>query len=416
MVARHIPRWRDFKQVLNPEPIIWDPVERRLGKSHTIEDLRRIAFRRTPRAIFHYVDRGSEYEVQLRKARALFRAVEFEPSVLRDVAEVDVSREILGKRAELPWVFSPTGVSRITQHEGEVAVARSAERFGIPYGLSNISTASIEEVAAAAPNARKWFGFSVPRDREAAKRVLDRALNHGYEALSVALDTATPGARLQDRYNGFTIPPKIAFKTFVDGALHPNWWFNFLTTEPISFPNVEIPPGGSVHQISAAIGNSSQTIEGFEWLVNYWANGPVIAKGVGTAQDARRVVDAGASAVVLSAHGGRQFDQAPLPLRRLPSVVAEVGHQAEVYIDGGILNGADVLAAIALGARGVFVGRAYLYGLMAGGARGVDRVNEILREQMLRSLRYMGLTSLDQLTPAHVTLPEAQPPIGRSLA
>jgi L-lactate dehydrogenase (cytochrome) len=404
MTKRRLPRVGEFASLLRPEPIEWSATKRRLAKAHTVEDLRAIARRRTPKAIFEYVDGGSEYEATLCKARRLFRELELVPTVLRDVAEVDPSRMILGKRASLPWVFTPTGVTRVMHHEGECAVARSAARFGVPYGLSVISTTLIEDVAAAAPHGRNFLGTGVPADRELGKRLFDRAKAAGFEALVVYVDGATPGARLKDRYNGLTIPPHPTLKTFADGATHPNWWFNFFTTEPISFPNVDIPPGGSVHEISSQLGNPSATVPDFEWVVQNW-DGPVVAKGMATAADARRLVDAGAAAVVLSSHGGRQFDQGPLPLRALPSVVAEVGSEAEVYIDTGVLNAADILAAIALGATGVFLGRAYLYGLMAGGERGVDRTNEILTEQITRIMKFMGVTALDQLTPDHVRLP-----------
>ncbi|MDR1790481.1 MAG: alpha-hydroxy-acid oxidizing protein [Propionibacteriaceae bacterium] len=404
MTERQLPKLKDFLPLLQPNPIIWDPTERRLSKAHKIEDLRLIAKRRTPKAIFEYVDGGSEYEATLRKARYLFRQLELVPTVMVDVENVDTTRQILGKPASYPWVFTPTGVTRVMHHEGEIAVARSAERFGVPYGLSVISTTLIEDVAKAAPHGRNFLGSGVPADRELGKKLFDRAKANGFEALVVYVDGATPGARLRDRYNGLTIPPHPTLKTFVDGALHPNWWFNFFTTAPISFPNVDIPPGGSVHEISSQLGNPAASIKDFEWVVKEWG-GPVVAKGMATAKDARRLVDAGAAGVVLSAHGGRQFDQGPLPLRALPSVVQEVGKEAEVFIDTGIMNAADMLAAIALGATGVFVGRIYLYGLMAGGERGVDRAQEILTEQMIRIMKLMGVTSLDQLTPDHVILP-----------
>jgi L-lactate dehydrogenase (cytochrome) len=289
-------------------------------------------------------------------------------------------------------------------HEGERAVARSAARLGIPYGLSLISTTSMEDVAAAAPGGRNWLGTGVPRDREFAARILDRAQAAGYEALVVYVDAPTPGARLRDRYNGLTIPPRPTLRTIADGALHPAWWFDLFTTDPIAFPNVDVPAGGSVHQISSQLGNPAATIDDFAWLASRW-DGPVLAKGLATAADARRLVDAGATAVVLSTHGGRQLDQGPLPLRALPEVVAEVGGEAEIFVDTGVLHGADVVAAVALGATGVFVGRAYLYGLMAGGERGVDRVGAILAEQVARVMRLLGVRSLDELGAGHVRLP-----------
>ncbi|HEY0188765.1 MAG TPA: alpha-hydroxy acid oxidase [Cellulomonas sp.] len=404
MPARRLPRPRELAPLLRPAPVDLHPTRRRLAAAHTVEDLRRLAARRVPRAIFDYVDGGSEYEVTLRRSRRLFRAVELVPSVLQGVTEVDTSRSVLGRRAALPWVYTPTGVTRVMHHEGERAVARSAARLGMPYGLSLISTTSIEDVAAAAPDGRNWLGVGVLADRDRARRVLDRARAAGYEALVVYVDAPTPGARLKDRYNGLTIPPRPTLKTIADGALHPAWWFDLFTTEPIAFPNVDVPAGGSVHQISSQLGNPAATLDDFAWLAAQW-DGPVIGKGVVTPRDARRLVDAGASGIVLSTHGGRQLDQGPLPLRVLPEVVAEVGDQAEVFIDTGVLHGADVVTAVALGATGVFLGRAYLYGLMAGGERGVDRVGQILTEQVVRVLRLLGVRSLDELTPEHVRLP-----------
>lgn len=404
MTTRRLPRPRELAPLLRPAAVDLDPTRRRLAAAHTIEDLRRLAARRVPRAIFDYVDGGAEYEVTLRRSRRLFREIELVPSVLRGVSEVDTSRTILGRPSAFPWVYTPTGVTRVMHHEGERAVARSAARLGVPYGLSLISTTSMEDVVAAAPAGRNWLGTGVPSDRELASRALDRARAAGYEALVVYVDAPTPGARLKDRYNGLTIPPRPTLRTIADGALHPAWWFDLFTTEPIAFPNVHVPPGGSVHQISSQLGNPAATLDDFAWLAEQW-DGPVLAKGLATARDARRLVDAGAVGVVLSTHGGRQLDQGPLPLRVLPEVAAEVGDEAEVFVDTGVLHGADVVAAVALGATGVFLGRAYLYGLMAGGERGVDRAGEILAEQVVRVLRLLGVTSLDALTPEHVRLP-----------
>jgi L-lactate dehydrogenase (cytochrome) len=404
MTTRRLPRPRELAPLLRPAAIDLDGTRRRLAGAHTIEDLRRLAARRVPRAIFDYVDGGSEYEVTLGRSRRLFRELELVPSVLRGVEDVDTSRTLLGRPAALPLVYTPTGVTRVMHHEGERAVARSAARLGIPYGLSLISTTSMEDVAAAAPGGRNWLGTGVPRDREFAARILDRAQAAGYEALVVYVDAPTPGARLRDRYNGLTIPPRPTLRTIADGALHPAWWFDLFTTDPIAFPNVDVPAGGSVHQISSQLGNPAATIDDFAWLASRW-DGPVLAKGLATAADARRLVDAGATAVVLSTHGGRQLDQGPLPLRALPEVVAEVGGEAEIFVDTGVLHGADVVAAVALGATGVFVGRAYLYGLMAGGERGVDRVGAILAEQVARVMRLLGVRSLDELGAGHVRLP-----------
>jgi L-lactate dehydrogenase (cytochrome) len=334
----------------------------------------------------------------------LYRRVEFNPATLVDVTNVDTSTSFVGRSSALPWVFSPTGVTRVVHHSGEAAVARAAERFGHPYGLSIVSSTSIEDLAAAAPGGRNWLGVTNVGNREWTLEVLERAKRSGYEALVFWLDGPTPGSRPRDRRSGFTMPPQPTYKTLLDGALHPSWWFNFLTTEMITFPNLPIEPGGTVNQINDFLCNPAQTIADFQWLRTVW-DGPLIAKGIATVDDAQRLADAGANGIVLSTTGGRQLDQGPLPLRVLPDVAKAVDPSVDLFVDTGILNGSDIIAAIALGAKGAFLGRAYLYGLMAGGEPGVDRANQILTEQLVRLMRQLGVTSLDQLTPDHVRLP-----------
>lgn len=403
MTERRFPRWSELAPLLHPRPFEPSPTRRRLAAAYTVGDLRAIARRRTPRAIFDYVDGGAEHEITLRRARQLFRRLEFQPSILRDVSVVDLSTTLLGRPVAAPYVFSPTGVTRLMHHTGEIAVSRSAARFGVPYTLSTVGTTSPEDLATAVPHGRNWFGFHVWKDRGASLELLERADAAGYEALVVVVDAPVPGARLRDSHHGFTIPPRITPKTVLDGALHPSWWFNFLTTEPLSFPSLT-GPGGSVEQLSTRLADPRVTIEDLEWIRSKWA-GPVVVKGIGTVADARRVVDVGADAIVLSTHGGRQLDQAPLPLRVLPDAVVAVGNRAEIYLDTGVTCGADVVAALALGARAVFLGRAYLYGLMAGGEAGVDRVHQILVAEIRRTLQLLGVRSVGELTAAHVRLP-----------
>ncbi|MBD3780164.1 MAG: alpha-hydroxy-acid oxidizing protein [Micrococcales bacterium] len=384
-------------------PLELDPVARRLSRAYTVGDLRTVARARTPRSVFDYVDGAAEAEVSLRRARRVLRDVEFRPSVLRDVGDVDLSTTVLGRTAQAPFLYAPTGFTRMMQHEGERAVARSAARTGVPYTLSTMGTTSIEELADAAPDGRNWFGLYVWKDRGASTELMERARVAGYEALVITVDVPVGGARLRDNRNGFSIPPALSVKTVVDGALHPSWWLNFLTTEPLRFATLDSWQG-TIEELASHMFDPTVELADLAWVREHW-DGPLVVKGVQTVADAERVVGAGADAVVLSNHGGRQLDRAPVPLTLVPETVQALGDRAEVYVDTGFSNGADIVAAVALGARAVMLGRAYLYGLMAGGERGVDRVGTILITEIARTLRLLGVRSLAELTPDHVRLP-----------
>ncbi|MEV0085915.1 alpha-hydroxy acid oxidase [Saccharopolyspora sp. NPDC050642] len=402
MVKRQLPRWSELRPLLRVKPPQLNTTERRLSAAHSIADLRAIARRRTPRAVFDYTDGAAEAEISLRRARQAFRNVEFRPSVLQDVSKVDTSRTILGSRSELPFSFAPTGFTRMMNHEGEPAVARVAARAGVPYALSTMGTTSIEDVAAAAPNSRKWFQLYLWRDREASRELVQRAQDAGYEALMLTVDTPVGGARLRDAHNGLTIPPELTLKTIADGAMHPAWWFNLLTTEPLSFASFK-HWSGTVQELINSMFDPSLNLADLEWLRELW-QGPLIVKGIQNADDARRVVERGADAVVLSNHGGRQLDRAPTMLELLPSVREAIGGRAEILLDTGIVSGADIVAAIALGADSCLIGRAYLYGLMAGGERGVQKTVDILRAEIVRTLQLLGVHAIDDLNTTHATL------------
>ncbi|AYY11486.1 alpha-hydroxy-acid oxidizing protein [Actinobacteria bacterium YIM 96077] len=403
MTQRQIPKWSELKPLLRTRRITTNPTERRLERALTIADLRRIARRRTPRSVFDYTDGAAESEISLRRARQLFRDVELRPSVLRNVSDVDTTTTMLGKPSALPFAFAPTGFTRMMHHEGENAVVRVAERTGVPYALSTMGTTSIEDVAAAAPDARKWFQLYVWKDRAAGEDLVKRAAAAGYEALMLTVDVPVAGARLRDTRNGFTIPPSLTLKTVADAALHPAWWINLLTTEPLTFASLS-SWDGTVADLLNTLFDPTMTVDDLAWIRSIW-HGPLIVKGIQTTEDARRVTDAGADAVVISNHGGRQLDRAPTPLRVLPDVVSAVGDHTEVYVDTGITSGADIVAARALGATGCLVGRAYLYGLMAGGERGVARATEILAAEIRRTLQLLGVRTVAELTADHVRLP-----------
>jgi L-lactate dehydrogenase (cytochrome) len=299
-------------------------------------------------------------------------------------------------------VFAPTGFTRLMHTDGEPAVGRVAERTGIPYALSTMGTTSPEALAAAAPGGRRWFQLYLWRDRDASAAVVDRARAAGYEALVLTVDTPVAGPRLRDVRNGFSIPPALTLRTFANAAVHPSWWVDLLTTPPLEFASLR-SWGGTVAELVDRVFEPAATLADIGELKASWP-GALIVKGVQGVDDARAVVDAGADAVVVSNHGGRQLDRAPVPLEQLPAVVEAIGDRAEVYVDGGILDGADVVAAVAFGARGCLVGRAFLYGLMAGGERGVQRVADILTKEITRTMQLLGVANTAELTPDRVRL------------
>lgn len=379
-----------------------NPTDRRLARAGSIADLRLLARRRAPRAVFDYVDGAAGDELALRRSRQAYAQVEFTPQVLQDVSSVSSATTILGRPAAAPLVFAPTGFTRLMHTDGEPAVGRTAARAGIPYALSTMGTTSIEALASAAPGGRRWFQLYLWRDRGAGRDFIARARESGYEALVLTVDTPVAGPRLRDVRNGMTIPPTLSLRTFVDGALHPAWWFDLLTTEPLEFASLSRSEG-TVAELVNRLFDPAATMSDLTWLRSAWA-GPLVVKGIVTAADARSVVDAGADAVVVSNHGGRQLDRNRTPFEVLPEVVEAVGDRAEVYVDGGIMSGGDIVAAAALGARAALVGRAYLYGLMAGGERGVQRATEILLREIATTLALLGLRGVGDLRPDHVRL------------
>jgi L-lactate dehydrogenase (cytochrome) len=401
MVQRRLPRPSELAPLLRPAPFVRDATARRLRRAASISDLRLIAKRRTPRAVFDYCDGSADGEHTLRRARAAFARVEFRPSVLHDVSSVDTGRDILGKRAAWPFAFAPTGFTRMMQTEGERAVASVASEIGVPHTLSTMGTTTIEDLAASAPGARLWFQLYLWRDRSFGKDLVQRAADAGYDTLMLTVDTPVGGARLRDVRNGLAIPPALTLRTFLDGAMHPNWWFDLLTTEPLAFSTLET--AGTPEQMINRVFDPALTMDDVEWLRGAWP-GKLVIKGIQSVADARRVVDAGADGVLLSNHGGRQLDRAPVPLELVEPTVQELGDRAEVLVDTGVTNGGDVLAAVALGARAALVGRAYLYGLMAGGRAGVARAAQILTGEITRTLQLLGVNSVDELGPQHVRL------------
>ena len=396
-----MPRRRDLAPLVKFKKVVLSPKQRRLASALTIEDLRRIARRRTPRAAFDYTDGAAEGEVSLARAREAFEDVQFNPAILRDVSKVDTSRVVLGERMALPFGIAPTGFTRMMQTEGEIAGAQAAAAVGIPFTLSTMGTTSIEEVSVAAPEGRNWFQLYMWKDRDRSMALVDRAAKAGYDTLVVTVDAPVAGARLRDVRNGMTIPPTLSPGTVANVLTRPAWWINFLTTEPLAFASLD-SWSGTVAELLDTMFDPTVTYADLAWIRDQWP-GKVSVKGVQTVSDAEKLAELGVDAIVLSNHGGRQLDRAPVPFHLLPDVRRAVGDRIEVHLDTGIMSGQDIVAALAHGADFTFVGRAYLYGLMAGGRDGVDRMISILSGQIERTMRLLGVTTLDELQPDHVT-------------
>ncbi|MBF6072116.1 alpha-hydroxy acid oxidase [Nocardia farcinica] len=400
-MKRQVPRPRDLAPLLQFKKPRLNPTRRRLDAALTIEDLRRIAKRRTPRAAFDYTDGAAEAEISLDRARQAFRDIEFHPAILRDVSKVTTGWEVLGGPVSLPFGIAPTGFTRMMQTEGEHAGARVAGRAGIPFSLSTMGTASIEDVAAANPHGRNWFQLYMWKDRDRSMALVERAAAAGFDTLLVTVDVPVAGARLRDTRNGMSIPPALTPATVLDALPRPRWWIDFLTTEPLAFASLD-RWSGTVAELLDTMFDPTVTFEDLAWIRDQWP-GKVVVKGIQTLADARAAVDTGVDGIVLSNHGGRQLDRAPVPFHLLPEVARELGGDTEILLDTGIMSGADIVAAVALGARCTLVGRAYLYGLMAGGEAGVQRAVDILAGQLERTMRLLGVTCLEELNPRHVT-------------
>jgi L-lactate dehydrogenase (cytochrome) len=400
-VKRRVPKVRDLAPLIKFKRPQFDATKRRLDAAFTIDDLRRIAKRRTPKAAFDYTDGAAEDELSIRRARQAFRDIEFHPSILRDVSNVTAGWNVLGQPVVLPFGIAPTGFTRLMHTEGEIAGARAAARAGIPFSLSTLGTTAIEDLVAAVPQGRKWFQLYMWRDRDRSMALVQRAADAGFDTLLATVDVPAAGARLRDNRNGMTIPPTLTLRTVLDAVPHPKWWFDLLTTEPLAFASLD-RWSGTVGEYLATMFDPSLTFDDLEWIKAQWP-GKLVVKGIQTLEDARAVVERGVDGIVLSNHGGRQLDRAPVPFHLLPVVARELGAHTEILVDTGIMSGADIVAAIALGARCTLIGRAYLYGLMAGGEPGVARAIQILEEGVLRTMRLLGVTCLEELSPKHVT-------------
>jgi len=372
-----------------------NPYKGQLLQAQSVDDLANIARKRTPKVVFDYVEGGAVDEIAYSRSRAAYSRIEINSRVLRDVSKIDTSEKILGKVVDIPICFAPTGYTRLMHHVGEPAVANVASNKNLIYALSTMGTTSPEELAAAVPNSRRWFQLYIMKNRSDSLAVIKQAKDNGFEALVLTVDTPVVGLRYRDNRNGLTVPPKIRINTVFAIARKPIWWLNLFTTgklEFAAFRGWDKP----LSELAGLIFDPATTMKDITWLRSVW-KGPIIIKGIQSVEDAKAVAKLGVQGIILSNHGGRQFDRGPVPLEILPEVVKAVGNKVEIYIDGGIMSGLDALGAIALGAKAVFIGRAYLYGAMANGEAGVEQVIEIMRREFENGMALIGATNIAEV-------------------
>lgn len=375
--------------------------QRRVSRCYSIADLRRVAKRRLPRVIFDYIDGGAEDEVTMRRNSNDFDAWELLPRTLVDVSSIDLRTQILGQEIDFPVILSPTGMNRLFHHRGELDVVPAAAGAGTIYSLSSMASYDIETVGQAS-DGPKWFQIYVWKDREVVKEFIQRCRDSGYHALCLTVDLAFLGKRERDLRNGMVIPPKLTLGSMLDIALHPYWWWHLMTSPSMTLANVKGKVDVYDDDLStlAAYANEqldpSVTWDDMAWMIEQWG-GPFCIKGVTCAEDAVRAVEAGVTGIIVSNHGGRQLDHAPAPIDVLPEIVEAVAGRAEVILDGGVRRGSDVVKALALGADACMMGRAYLYGLGAGGRAGVERALELVEDEILRVMGLLGCTSIKDL-------------------
>jgi L-lactate dehydrogenase (cytochrome) len=374
----------------------------RVQDCHNVEDFRRLARRRLPGPVFHYIDGGADDEVTCRRNVAAYDDCDLVPNVLAGVENVDMSTTVLGRRIEMPLFLSPTGMQRLFHWEGELAVARAIEKFGTYFGISTIGTVSIEEIGRAV-STPKLFQLYVHRDHGLNRALVQRCKEARFDALALTVDTIVGGNRERDLRTGFTTPPRLTPRSALSFAAHPGWTLNYLMREPFALANLKeyVAEGTSV-----ATGVADYINRMFDPAMNWKAaeairadwGGPFALKGIMSVEDARRAIDIGATAIIVSNHGGRQLDGSRAPFDQLAEIVDAVGDRIEVICDGGIRRGSHVLKALSVGAKACSGGRLYLYALGAGGQAGVECALGKLRAEIERGMKLMGVTRLDQLS------------------
>jgi L-lactate dehydrogenase (cytochrome) len=403
MAARQL--WRDVRDPRSTARRLLSPAAR-AERCVNVPELRALAKRRLPRPVFDYMDGAAGDELTAARNQADLRRLIIEPRVLPGGADVDLSTTVLGHRVSVPLLGAPTGMTGMIHHEGEVAVARAVHAAGSLYILSSVGSCSLDEVAQASPGPR-WFQLYVGRDRGLSRALIERARNAGYSALVLTVDVPRAGARERDKRNGFVVPPRVTGRTVLEGVRHPRWSADFLLN-PRVLSQATLHGGvteGSRLTLGELINRQfdpALSWSDIAWLQEQW-DGPIVIKGVLRAQDAVQAARLGAVAVVVSNHGGRQLDRAPSTISALPSIADAVGSEIEVYMDGGIRRGVEIVAALALGARACLVGRGLLYGLAAGGQAGAKHAMGMLVDELSLALTLAGARCIADLDPSWVT-------------
>ncbi len=387
-------RASEIRKLIQMKPVELDATRRRLSSCHDIADLRAAGRRLTPRPVFDYVDGGADEELSVRANTRAFRRWQFTPRTLVNVSEADTSAAFLGTAAPLPLVLAPTGYTRMMHPAGEIGAARAAQRHGLPYTLSTMATTTIEAVAEGS-QPDLWFQLYILRDSGLNKELVDRAAEARYRVLVVTVDCFVTGHRTRDRRNGLVIPPALTARTLAGIAAKPGYWTRMLRGPAISFANFAGHDAVTIED-TGALFNPAITWDDIAELRARWP-GPLIIKGPLGPEDARRAVGAGADGIQLSNHGGRQLDRAVPPVDTITAVREAVGPEISLLVDSGIRHGSDIAVALALGADACAIGRAYLYGLMAGGEAGADKALDILAIQFKRTMQLLGVRSVAEL-------------------
>ncbi len=372
-----------------------------LNDCYNFEDFRKLAKKRLPAPIFHYIDGGSDDEITLKRNTESFSKCDLVPNILASVGEPDMSTVVFGKKIKLPLFLSPTAMQRLYHHEGDKASARAAEKFGTFYSMSTMATSSIEEVSNIS-GGPKLFQLYIHKDQSLTDDLIDRCKRSGFDAMCLTVDTVVAGNRERDHRWGFTTPPKLTLKSLMSFALHPKWALNYLMNEKFELANVShfTKKGSSIAKgVMEYINEQYDPAMGWkdaEYCIKRWG-GPFAIKGVMSVEDAKRAVEIGASAIMLSNHGGRQLDGSRAPFDQLPAIADAVGGKIEIILDGGIRRGTQVLKALSLGATACSFGKGFLFGLGAGGQEGVEAILQRMHDEIRRDMILLGSKSIKEL-------------------
>jgi len=374
----------------------------KINNCHNTKDFRKLAKRKLPGPIFHYIDGAADDEVTYRRNTEAYEQCDLIPNVLSGVENIDMSTTVMGQKIDMPIYLSPTALQRLFHHDGEKAVGKAAEKFGTMFGISSLATVSIEEIAQKIKTP-KLFQLYVHKDKGLNKNMIDRCKESKFEALAITVDTIVGGNRERDLYTGFTSPPKLTLKSLMSFATHPSWVFNYLTHPSFELSQLKNYIGEGT-DISVSIGDYFTKVidQSLDWkaaeeINKYWGKHFAL-KGIMSVEDAKRAIDIGATAIIISNHGGRQLDGSRSPFDQLAEIVDAVGDKIDVICDGGIRRGTHVLKALSLGAKACSGGRFYLYALAAGGQKGVEKALSNFHSEIKRDMQLMGVTNIDQLT------------------